>query len=118
MTPNCNVSVPPLEAEKSPVPEKAGEVLFREIASDFDRLKEWTQFLRAEGTRNVVAVGLRRLMSVVIYLVIIAVVALSWHYVFPAWLGWLTESQINSLQTFLFSGAVTGSVLGYFRQHT
>lgn len=115
MKPDEAAPVPPPEAEGSPVPESTGKVLVKE---EISLLKEIGQLLRDEGTRNVVAAGLRRLVNVVIYLVIIATVALAWHYVFPEWLGWLTDSQKNALQTFLFSGAVTGSVLGYFRQHT
>ena len=112
---NGTPSVPPPEVENSPVPESTGELLYKD---EIQKFREIGQFLRDEGTRNVVAAGLRRLVNVVIYLVIIATVALAWHYVFPEWLGWLTDSQKNALQTFLFSGAVTGSVLGYFRQHT
>ena len=115
MTPKEPATVPPPEAEESPVPESTGEVLFQ---GEIKNLKEIGQLLRDEGTRNVVAAGLQRLVNVVIYLVIVATIALAWHYVFPEWLGWLTKSQKNALQTFLFSGAVTGSVLGYFRQHT
>jgi len=42
-------------------------------------------------------------------LIAIALFAVAWHHLLPENFGWLTESQLTSIQTFLFSGAVTGA---------
>lgn len=41
-----------------------------------------------------------------------AVFSVAWHYLMPPQWEWLTDSQLNKLQTFLFSG-FAGAIIGF-----
>lgn len=51
----------------------------------------------------------------------LAMGVLSWHYMLPIWLRWLTEEQLQGLLTFLGSVTIVGViglVYAYIRQHS
>jgi len=69
---------------------------------------------RSERLRDHISTVAVIVVWVLFALFMIASVVLAWHYLTPGKWGWLEESQLNTLRTLVFSGAITSTATAYF----
>lgn len=63
---------------------------------------------RTDQLRQHVHIAVLIAIWVALALVLIALFAISWHYLMPAKWAWLDTDQLTAIKTFIFSGAITG----------
>ncbi len=68
---------------------------------------------RSERLRNHIHRAVIGIIWIIFGLAAIALLAVAAHYMLPGRFAWLSDDQLSKLQTFLFSGAVTGAAGRY-----
>ena len=74
---------------------------------------------RGEKLRVALAELAHSIIEVTKVIIPLSVVVLSWHFMLPKWLGWLTEEQLQGLLTFLgsiFFLGLLGTVYTFVRR--
>ena len=93
----------------------AGDKLSREESFEYIAYKK--QHNRREGILDLTYNNVSRILSIVSWLIISAIVIIAWHLMAPERLHWLSELQFDRLVTILSSVAVSTLVSAYFNSH-
>jgi len=71
---------------------------------------------RQEVIKNIIHLAIIILICISVISISITILVRIFHLVLPENLQWLTKEQINTIDHFLFSGAIGGFVAGYIRK--
>ena len=86
------------------------------LQAKIDLSQKSKEYVRRERLSDTMSFGIVWLVRVAFVGVIAAVVSLASHYLIPESYHWLSESQLSSIKTFLFSTAVIKALLPYFQR--
>lgn len=87
------------------------------IAADIDLEQRTNTHRRRERFRDLFWSGTQWFVRTIIFVTILIVLVVAWHYVMPTGWGWLTEDQLGHLRTFIFSGAVISAVSSHIQRY-
>lgn len=65
---------------------------------------------RASQFRNALLEHSKYVLNVTKFIIPLSIIVMVWHYSTPSWLGWLTPSQTESLQSVAYGGFVISSI--------
>lgn len=111
-----DINVPPVDKlSYSPVDGNSAQEE-NKVFDKFEDLKRQGEHEREEGTRNVATNCIKTLIILVAVIIGATIIITAWHYLAPANLCWLPDSQVAQLTTFLFSSAIAGIISPYFQR--
>ena len=72
--------------------------------------EELKELNRASQFRNALLEHSKYVLNVTKFIIPASIIVLVWHYSTPTWLGWLTPTQTESLQSVAYGGFVISSI--------
>ena len=100
-------SLPPIRPEKAPEEDAQAKKELQALeAQRLEADRQRKEHTRLEKLRGVFAFGVRFLLVLIFLLLANALWIVSWHYLMPESLHWMTDDALKTVSTVLFSGTL------------